>query len=340
MAGFVSLRSTLYGGEVPRFSAEVPSLLGVPIARTAADLKGADVAIIGIPQGGLASPGRMTNEWSDYGRAIDQMRLQSLRYGGYLPEHDIDVFDHLKVVDWGNAEIPKDDPERANENVVRMVAEALDAGCRVITVGGCVPTANYAVAKGVARATKGKIGTISLDAHGDCLDVLSPAIGRARPGPGTWQRRLWEHCQNVDPARHVEIGMRGPRNVREMVETYRRNGARLYPAATVRQSGMATICAEAFPHAFDGMERTWFSLCMDVLDIGAIPDWGDEPMGLSAVDVVQAAHEAAKRGLDVMALHFVAPDSPGAQRLACYILVYLMAGWVMHDNPQAGKARP
>lgn len=337
MAGFTSLQTALHGGEVPLLGPDLPSLLGVPVARTAADLKGADVAIIGIPHGASASPGRLASEWSDYGKAIDQMRLQSLRYGGFLPEYEIDVFEHLKVVDWGNVSVPKDDPNRAIEDVVGRVAEALEAGCRVITVGGCVPLANYAVAKGAARATKGKLGTISLDAHGDCLDRLSAAVPRDVPGAGTWQRRLWEHCQNVDPAMHVEIGMRGPRNVREMVETYRKNGARLVPTASVRRWGMANVIAESFPQAFTGSTRTWFSLCMDVLDIGAVPDWGDEPLGLSAFEVTEAVHEAGKRGVDVMAMHFVPPDSPTGQRLACYMLVHLMAGWVMHDRAKAGK---
>jgi agmatinase len=332
VSGFVSMRTALYGGEVPVIRDGVPSLLGMPVARDAKDLADVDVAIIGIPQGAQASPGRLPSEWSDYGKAIDQMRHQSLRYGGYVPEYDVDVFEHLKVVDCGNAEIPPDDQDRAIANVARMVGEALEAGCRVITVGGCVPTANYGVARGVASATKGKVGTISFDAHGDCLDYLSVAAGRTKPGPGTWQRRLWEHCQNVDPSCHVEIGMRGPRNVREMVETYKRNGARLYPAATVRKWGIDTLCASAFPHAFNGVERTWFSLCLDVLDIGAIPDWGDEPLGLSSHDVVEGAYQAATMGLDVLAIHFVAPDSPCAQRLACYICVYTMAGWIAHDR--------
>lgn len=330
--GFVSIRTAVHGGEVPVIAAGVPSLLGMPVARSAADLHGGDVAIIGIPQGAQASPGRLASEWSDYGKAIDQMRLQSLRYGGYLPEYDIDVFERLKVFDCGNADLPPDDPDAAIANVARMVREALDAGCRVITIGGCVPTANYAVAKGVAAATDGRVGTISLDAHGDCLDFLSPAAGRTRPGPGTWQRRLWEHCQNVDPSRHVEIGMRGPRNVREMVQTYRDNGGLVYPAATVRQGGIDAVAAEAFPHAFNGTARTWFSLCLDVLDIGAIPDWGDEPLGLSSHDVARASFLAARMGLDVMAIHFVAPDSPCAQRLACYLCVYVMAGWVLHGK--------
>ncbi|MGH6953587.1 MAG: arginase family protein [Alphaproteobacteria bacterium] len=338
MAGtFTSLRTALYGGEVPIVRDDVPSFLGVPVARTPEELRGFDVAVIGVPQGAAASPGRDPAEWSDYGRAPAFVRRQSLRYGGYLPEHDLDVFDRLKVVDYGDAELPADDPERAIENVARMVAEVIESGCRLVTIGGCVPTANYAVAKGIARATAGKVGTISLDAHGDCLDSLGGPAGSTRPGPGTWQRRLWEHCQNVDRARHVEIGMRGPRNVREMIETYRRNGALVYPMAAVSGRGIAAVCQDAFPHALEGTERAWFSLCMDVLDLGAIPDWGDEPFGLSVAEVLKAVHEAGKAGVDALAIQFVAPDSPGAARVACYAVIYLLAGWIL--GGRAGASR-
>ena len=309
----------------------------MPIAHNPAELRGADVALLGIPQGATASPGRDPREWSDYGRAPADVRRQSLRYGGYIPEIDIDVFEHLKVVDYGDAEIVADDPDRSVENTVRKVRQVIEAGCRLITIGGCVPAANYAVARGVAEATDGRIGTISFDAHGDVLDDLGGAAGNLKPGPGTWMRRLWEHCPNVDRRCHVEIGMRGPRNVRAMVETYKANGGLLYPAAAVRQRGIEDVCAEAFPHAFTGMERIWFSLCMDVLDIGEIPDWGDEPLGLSGADVAHAVHAAARAGAAAFAIHFVAPDSPGAARLCCYLCVYIMAGWVLGPNPRKSR---
>jgi hypothetical protein len=32
-------------------------------------------------------------------------RLNSLNYGGYLPELDLDVFEHLRLVDRGNADV-------------------------------------------------------------------------------------------------------------------------------------------------------------------------------------------------------------------------------------------
>ena len=130
------------------------------------------------------------------------------------------------------------------------------------------------------------------------------------------------------PAHPVVFGMRGPRNDRQVFDTYREKGVSVYTARRMREMGVAAACAEAIPRATDGMARTWISLDMDVLDIGALHDWGDEPLGLSGHDVVEVVHEAARAGADVLAMQFVAPDSPAAARLAVYIAVYMMAGLV------------
>ena len=252
-----------------------------------------------------------------------------MRYRGWLPEFELDVFEHLRMVDYGDVEIIDDDPDRSVQNVKKKVKEVINAGCRLITLGGCVPTASYAVATGMAEARPGIVGVISFDAHGDCRDNIDPRWGNTKPGPGTWQRRMWEHCPNIDPKHHIEIGMRGPRNVLESIETHRSKGAHWYTASKLRELGVKALCKEAYPHAFNGSAQTWFSLCMDVLDISALVDWGDEPLGLSVLDVVTGLHDAGTNGLDCLSIQFVPPGSRSAAAVVCYSAVYLMAGWVL-----------
>ncbi len=327
---FVSLYSQMTGTEIPTIREGVPSFLGVPVARTPADLHGADVAIIGVPYDRLPTAGRPADQWSGYRDAPVNVRKGSLRFRGYLPEYDLEVFEHLKVVNYGDAEIVDGDLPRSIDNVARKVQEASEAGCRTVTIGGFSPCASYAAVKGIAASSKGKVGVISLDAHGDCLDV-EPGGGR-EPGSATWQARMWDHFQNVNPTRHVEIGMRGPRNLRQMVETYRKKGAHWYPAAEVRKQGIDAICTSGLPYAFDGSERTWLHLDMDVLDIGAVPDWGDEPLGLSAWEVTKTVHEAGRHGLNGLSFVYVAPRSAAVSALVSYIVVYFMAGLVLGQN--------
>jgi agmatinase len=333
---FVSKFSQIRGFEIPVLRAGVPSFLAVPLARTPADLAGADAAIIGVPYDRPATAGRGAGDWSGYREAPGHVRLRSLRYAGYLPELDLDVFEHTRLVDYGDAEIGED-LDRSVASVARKVREVIEAGVRPITIGGFSPCASYAAIKGLAEATSGLVGVLSLDAHGDCLDSEYGPSGNRAPGSATWQARMWDHFKNVDPTRHLEIGMRGPRNVRAQAHAYRERGGRLVTAAEVRRRGIDAVCAEGLPLVFGGTARTWCHLDMDVLDIGAVPDWGDEPLGLSGWDVVTAVHEAGKRGLDALSFVYVAPRSAGIAAMVSYVVVYLLAGWILGGHLRPGR---
>lgn len=332
---FVSLHSLRTGVEIPLVREGVPSFMGLPVARGPQDLAGAHAAIIGVPYDRPPTAGRPASQWAGYREAPVAARKGSLRYRGYVPEHDLEVFEHLRVVDYGDAEIVDGDVPRSIDSVAGKVREVIEAGARPITIGGFSPCASYAVVKAMAACTRGQVGVVSLDAHGDCLDA-EPGGGR-EPGSATWQARMWDHFPNVDPRRHVEIGMRGPRNLREMVEQYRKRNAHWVPAATLRQVGVEAVCADAIPRAFTGTERTWLHLDMDVLDIGAVPDWGDEPLGLSAWDVVRLVHEAGRHGLHGLSFVYVAPGSAAIAALVSYIVVYYLAGLILggHAGPTA-----
>src|SRR5690606_22705450 len=141
----------------------------------------------------------------------------SLKYAGFLPEFDMDVFDHLNVVDFGDVEIV-DDLAQSISNVRDKVHAALAAGLRVVTIGGFSPCASYGVAAGVSKAAEGEVGVLSLDAHADSSDVSM--TGDRGPNGSTWEARMWEDFPNINPRLHSEIGVRGPRNNRLAVDKY------------------------------------------------------------------------------------------------------------------------
>ena len=88
-----------------------------------ADLKGADVVIIGAPY--VASwkeyAGVSKSEWI---AGPKRVRQQSIRYGsGYIQDFDLDVFEHLKLVDFGDAAIPPEVFDRPTvDNILRAQA--------------------------------------------------------------------------------------------------------------------------------------------------------------------------------------------------------------------------
>ncbi|HEY4910385.1 MAG TPA: arginase family protein, partial [Methylomirabilota bacterium] len=140
--------------------------MGLPHAISPADLKGVDAAIIGAPY--VAS-------WTEYAgvpksdwiAGPKRVRQQSIRYqSGYIQDFDLDVFEHLKVVDFGDAKIPPEANDKPTvENILRAQAaveekvnQALDAGALPIVVGQNSPCGSYAIAKPIAERTKGNVG--------------------------------------------------------------------------------------------------------------------------------------------------------------------------------------
>ena len=314
--------------EVPNIADDIPTFMGIPYARSKEDLQGADAAIIGIPYERAPTAGRPRTSWAGWKEAPNDVRRSSLRYGGYLPELDIDILDQLRVVDYGNVAIV-DDVSECFKNVMSKVSDVLDAGCVPITLGGLSGCASYAVIRAFASKCEGKVGVVSLDAHADNLDREYGPKGTQEPSSATWQARMWDDCPNVDPRKHVEIGQRGPRMVREQVENYLKRGCHFYPWYKVRELGVDTVCEEMIKHAFNGVDRVWMHFDMDVIDMGTNPDWGDEPLGLSVWEVVKIAHEAGRAGLGGLSFVAIPPGSPAVGAIVTYVIDWMLAGRIL-----------
>jgi agmatinase len=167
--------SLLRGRNVPMIEPDMPTFMGVPQAREPGDLEEADVAIIGAPYVASWGPysGVSKDEWIASPRRV---RQQSVKYySGYMQEFNMDVFEHLRVVDLGDADIPpevKDNPTAENVLVAQRAVEdkvnmALDAGAVPIVLGQNSPCGSYAIAKPIAERTNGNVGVISTDVHWD-----------------------------------------------------------------------------------------------------------------------------------------------------------------------------
>ena len=109
--------------EFPMLGEETPTFMGVPHAQDRRDLAGADVAIIGAPyvagtQGKYAGVDK--SEWLV---APKRVRQQSIRYpSGYVQDFDLDIFEHLRVVDFGDADIsPETNLNPTAENILKAL---------------------------------------------------------------------------------------------------------------------------------------------------------------------------------------------------------------------------
>jgi agmatinase len=128
-----------------------------------AELKGANAAIIGAPY--VANAGGMYCgvPATDWLAGPKRVRQQSARYpSGYVQDLDVDVFEHLKVMDFGDAAIPDEANYHPNaENILQAQAavedkvnQALDVGAVPIVLGQNSPCGSYAIAKPIAERTR------------------------------------------------------------------------------------------------------------------------------------------------------------------------------------------
>ena len=327
----------------PTLAPEVPSFMSRPVAASSRDLEGADVAIIGAPYVATTHDtyaGVSRDEWLS---APKRVRQQSARYqSGYIQDFGLDVFDILRVVDFGDAPIPEEVMRvQSAENILlaqqaveEKVGQVLDAGAIPIVIGQNSPCSSYAIAKPIAERTTGRVGCVSLDTHWDIqpLDFLSrdPRIA----GSASWKHKMYEFHDNMHPQHLVEIGERGMLEKQSLVEAYINQGARFISSWEIREGlGMKGV-AQELDRAYKGTDAVYVHFDMDVMG-GAGPAPGDilgeavAPIGLSDYEIIKIAHEVGKRGVSGMSFICIPPGSAIVYRVIVYIVMYMLAGIAM-----------
>ena len=323
-------------------AADEPTFMNRPHALGPADLEGADVVIIGAPYvagwGEYAGVGK-----ADWIAGPKRVRQQSIRYqSGYIQDFDLDVFEHLRVVDYGDAAIPpevNDAPTVANilaaqAAVEEKVNDALDAGAVPIVIGQNSPCGSYAIAKPVAERTQGSVGCISLDTHWDSNPIDKLTHDPRIAGSGNWKRVMYDSHANFSVPHLVEIGERGMLESAEVVRDFLARGAHFYPMWKLRtELGIEGLVSELH-HAYAGSEALYVHFDMDVLG-GAGPAPGDllgelaEPIGMSDYEVIRIAHEIGRRGLSALSFICIPPGSAVTYRVIVYVIAYLLAGMAL-----------
>jgi agmatinase len=337
--------------ELKFIAPETPTFMGVPHAKSADDLKGADVVIIGSTYAATRTElygGVPRGEWM---AAAKRVRQQSNRYNsGYIVDFDLDVFDTLKVVDFGDAELPAEvmktqAPDailRAQAAVEEKVGLALDAGAIPIVIGQNSPCSSFAIAKPIAERIKGTVGCISLDAHWDIYadDFMCPDPRIA--GGGSWKRKMYEFLPNMSRARLVEIGERGLMEQKASVREFLGAGAKFTSAWDLRTRTGIDGVVKTLDNAYRDTSGVYVHFDMDVIG-GAGPAAGDllgelgEPIGLTDYEIIRIAHEIGLRGLSGMSFIAIPPGSQIMYRVIVYIVMYLLAGLAIRKGATPGS---
>jgi agmatinase len=275
-------------GEKPDYAGPL-SFAGAQYTQTPSLLPGFDVAIVGAPTDDLVSdrPGARFGP-----RAI---RAASCPPGPHL-EAKVDAFAELRIVDYGDAPVLPADPARSHAAIEETLGEVLDAGLLPIVLGG-----DHSIAEPDVRACArkhGPVGLVHFDTHTDTgREVFGVEVSH-----GTPMYRLVRNG-HVDPARYVQIGLRGYWPGETELTWQREHGITSFFMHDVRELGIREVVERTI--SIVGDAPTFLTVDVDVLDPAFAPGTGTpEPGGMTAVDLLWACRAAATRlrlvGMDVV----------------------------------------
>ena len=270
----------------------------MPYTQNPRELGGFDVAVVGAPTDDLVSD-RPGTRFAP--RAI---RAASCPPGPHL-EAKIDAFQALRVVDYGDAPVVPADPDASHAAIERIVGEIVDAGVLPVVLGG-----DHSITEPNVRAVssrRGPVGLLHFDTH---ADTGTEVFGVER-SHGTPMYRLVE-AGHVDPARYVQIGLRGYWPTEREFAWQAERGITSFFMHDVRERGVRAVLEDA--SRIVGAGPVFVTVDIDVLDPAFAPGTGTpEPGGLSTGELLWAVREAATR-LDVVGADLVEiiPSAPGS----------------------------
>lgn len=275
-------------GEKPDFTGLL-SFAGQPYTEDAAELAGVDVAIVGAATDDLVSD-----------RPGTRFGPRAIRAAGCPPGRHltagVDAFAALRIVDFGDAAVVPGDAAASHEAIEQIVAQVLAAGAIPVVLGG-----DHSIAEPDIRAVAarhGPVGLVHFDAH---TDTASQVFGVAR-SHGTPMYRLVEQGA-VDPARYVQIGLRGYWPGEREFAWQREKGITSLFMDDVRTLSIEGAVARAI--GVVGPGPAFLSVDIDVLDPSCAPGTGTPEPGGMGVGELMAAVRALATELELVGAELV-----------------------------------
>lgn len=278
---------------------------GMPYTQDERELARVDVAIVGAPTDDLVSdrPGTRFGP-----RAI---RAAGCPPGPHL-EAGVDWAEHLTVVDFGDAPVVPADPVGSHRSIEALVRQVCLAGATPIVLGGDHSIAEPDI-RGVA-SVHGRLALVHFDTHTDTgEEVFGVELSH-----GTPMFRLVRDG-HVDPARYVQLGLRGYWPGERELGWQREHGITSFSMHELRERGIRALVEETV--AVVGDAPTFLSVDVDVLDPAFAPGTGTpEPGGMTSGDLLWACRQLASRvRLVGMELVEVIPTAVGSADLTALV---------------------
>ena len=236
-----------------------------------------DVAVVGAP-------------WDDSttnrpGARFGPRALRASAYdpGTYHLDLGIEIFDHLEVVDYGDAITSHGMWELSRAAIHERVAEVATRGIVPFIIGGD-HSITWPAATAVAEHHGfGAVTMIHFDAHADTANILEGNLA----SHGTPMRRLIESGA-IPGDRFIQVGLRGYWPREEDQKWMRDNGLRHFMMQEFWERGIPAVLEDLVLAAKERGDKTYISIDIDVLDPGVAPATGTpEPGGFAPIDLLR-----------------------------------------------------
>ena len=246
--------------ESPRFSG-VRSFMRLPSITTTEDV---DVAVCGLPFDTSVS----FRVGARFGP--EAIRSASVLLRPYHADLDINIFDVLSVVDYGDAPVAPGFTEDSFDRIVQFLDPLHTAGVTPLSFGG-----DHSVVLPELRAAAKKHGPLSLvlfDSHPDTWDSY---FGHAYFHGTPFRRAVEEGL--LDPQHSIMIGLRGPLYDSSDWDETRKLGFEIIPAMEMHRNGISQLPQRALERV--GGRPTFLSFDIDFLDPAYAPGTGTPEVG-------------------------------------------------------------
>jgi agmatinase/guanidinopropionase len=286
-------QSSAYGADLQPF-AGIPSFMRAPVSR---DLASVDTAIVGVP----FDSGTSYRSGTRFGPR--KIREMSVLLWGYHNPFGLKPLDRLKLVDYGDVNVVPPYIERTMDNITAEVGAILEAGVRVIALGG-----DHSVSLPLLRAHAAKHGPLAVvhfDSHPDTWEHEFEGMPYSH---GTPFRHALEEGLIV-PGAYVQAGIRGPTSEANDRQDARDLGARVITIDEALEMGIPALIRAIHETAGSGGRPVYVSFDIDSLDPAFAPGTGTpEVGGFTSYQVLQLVR--GLRGLNLVGFDLVEVSPP------------------------------
>jgi agmatinase len=274
------------------------------------DLKGVDVALLGVPfdSGTSYRPGARLGP--------REIRAQSSLIRPYSYFQKVAPFDRLSVVDAGDVDVPPVGIEQAYAAIEAGAGRVFEAGARPIVAGG-----DHSISLPLIRAAaaaRGPLSLVQFDAH---IDTWGDYFGGKYFHGSPFRRAIEEGL--IAGSRYVQVGIRGPMyGEAEDFAFQQSHGVVTIDIGEVKRQGVDATC-ERIRSIVSGPVYVTFDI--DSIDPAFAPGTGTpEVGGLTSYEAQELLRGLA--GLDIVAADVVevAPQFDGPGQITALLAANLM----------------